>query len=293
MLRSMLVATLLVGLQGVAFAQTPEISADAPEAARSLGNAAESEADAGSSAEDPAEDGNAQGEDAEDGDKGDGDAKEGEGGSASGGGSRFKPLPGDVVELKNGKSITGIQVLRETPVHVEIVTAPGEPPLRIPRKQVKDVVYDDVDPNRLPPPAPVVPELPDVMEGNELQPEFHAKLTKPLSDQPIVFENTDIVAMMRDLRGRADVALVLLPGVHNTPVEQRQWTVTIPPGTPLMAVLQQDFTKQFPQFQVIFEYARVVIKTEQDVLEPAGAAPQAPATPAPSVAPAEDAPVAP
>lgn len=273
MLRSMLVATLFVGLQGVAFAQTPEISADAPE--ESAAGVGAEETAAGIEPVD------------EDGEEKDGEEKEDkeEGG---GGASRFKPLPGDVVLLKNGKSITGIQVLRETPVAVEIVTAPGEPPLRVPRKQVLEVQYDDIDPSRMPEPAPAAPAAPDVMEGNELQPEFHANLTKPLSNEPIVFENTDIVAMMRDLRQRAGVALVLLPGIHNTPVEQRQWTVTIPPGRPFMALLQEDFAKKFPQFQVVFEFARVVIKTEQDVIAPAEAAP-APA-PTPESAPATEAP---
>jgi hypothetical protein len=264
MLRSMLVATLFVGLQGVAFAQTPEISADASDAPPPEVGAPEPGA-----AIEPADEA--------------GDASEEKEEGASGGGSRFKPLPGDVVLLKNGKSITGVQVLRETPVSVEIVTAPGEPPLRVPRKQVLEVQYDDLDPSRLPEPAVVAPATPDVMEGNELQPEFHANLTKPLSDAPIVFENTDIVAMMRDLRQRAGVALVLLPGVHNTPLEQRQWTVTIPAGRTFMALLQEDFAKQFPQFQVVFEFARVVLKTEQDVI--------APAEPAPESVPAKEAPI--
>lgn len=262
LLRSLVLTAFLAGLSGGVVAQDAPAEDRAPASVQLGSKATDDSAEASSGDPDKKTDA---------GDEG--------GGAAS---SRFKPLPGDVVVLKNGKSITGIQVLRETPVAVEIVTAPGAEPMRVPRKQVQEVQYDDVDPSHMPEVVPEVAAAPDIMEGNELQPEFHAKLMKPLSDAPISFENTDVVEMLRDLRERAGVPLVMLPGVHNTPVAARQWTVTIPAGTPLMSLLQDAFAKQFPKFQVVFEFDRVVVKTEQDVLPPAAPAPAAPAPPTPA-----------
>jgi len=55
-------------------------------------------------------------------------------------------LEGDVITLKSGKRLAGVQVLRETPMGVQVEFLPGVAPLEIPRKQVASIDYDDIDP---------------------------------------------------------------------------------------------------------------------------------------------------
>jgi hypothetical protein len=52
-------------------------------------------------------------------------------------------LPGDVIYLKSGKKITGVQVLRELPDKIEVQVNEKIEPMTLPRRMVKSIEYDN------------------------------------------------------------------------------------------------------------------------------------------------------
>lgn len=174
------------------------------------------------------------------------------------------PKAGDMVVLMNGKSIGGVRVVRESPVFVEILSAPGAEPFRIPRRQVREVVRGDSDPFAAyaPGAGEGAVSAPDLMQGLELKPEFHQKISEPLSaSEPIAYGETELIAVIRDLRQRTGLTIRLSDGIRAMPEAERAWTVEVPAGKPLLALLQQDLLQAFPGLVVDLEYEAVSIRT--------------------------------
>jgi hypothetical protein len=182
---------------------------------------------------------------------------------------------GDVVHLLNGKAISGVKVLRETPVFVEILGAPGMEPFRIPRKQVREVVLSGVDPfaEMSASPGPGEAAVPDLMQGKELNPEFHKKLIAPLSEEAIAYGKTELIAVIRDLRQRTGLTIRLSDGIRAMPEAERAWDLNLPAGQSLLAVLQQDLLAAFPALVVDLEYEAVSIRTNAEPKPEASPAP--------------------
>lgn len=171
---------------------------------------------------------------------------------------------GDIVTLVSGKQLSGVQVLRETPVYIEIEVLEGLEPLRIPRKQVQEIVYDDIDPiarrrNRLFATEP----SPEVILGEELSAGFHRKLTAPLSDTPIEIEDQGFVMTLNYLAELAGVNIEVTEEAKTLPRDLRIRSFSIPAKTTLFSFFLSDFPKAFPALKVAYEFDKVIVSLRE------------------------------
>ncbi len=180
-----------------------------------------------------------------------------------------QPIKGDVVVFKSGKKLSGVQILRLTPRTVDIEYLPGLPPLKVQRKLVDNIVYDDIDAKQLRRRGSVgaSESAPEIIPGEELSPEFHRKLMASLSEEPIVFEATGFVKILNDLSARSGASLELTPEARQIPKEERNRDFTIKPGTSLYAFLREDFLKKYPALHVLYKFDKIVV-TKKTAPEP-------------------------
>jgi len=207
-----------------------------------------------------------------------------------------EPLPekGDVVFLKSGGRIIG-QVIRRTPREIEVELVPGVT-LKIPRKQVKNVRYDNLS---------LMSQIhasqgegegakEDLIVGRKVSAALHQKLNQDISEPPSKYENADFVEVITGFAGRLGIAITVDESLQQLPAEQRLWTFEMAPGTTLLQLLEDTFQKTFTGIEVVYKYDEVVLATKEAAQ--ALAPEQVPAGPAPAppaeIAPADQAPPA-
>jgi hypothetical protein len=175
-----------------------------------------------------------------------------------------KILPGDVIELKYGKTMSGVQILRETPKTVEVQTVKGVDPLMLPRGQIKDIKYDNVEASASGAANGTAAGGGNVsiMDGKELSPEFHEKLVAPLSKDALTLDNLPLVKIAGEIQRLSNVVIQLDPSVASIPTPETKRTFQIAPGVTLDAFLQNDFAKQYPQLSVEYRFDKVLISTK-------------------------------
>ncbi len=196
-------------------------------------------------------------------------------------------LEGDIIRLKNGSIISGVQVIRVTPRAVAVQVHPNLDPLEIPRRQVESIEYDDKDPLRGGQGEDEVARpQPDIFIGEELAPEFYRKLTAPISENPIIFQNIDCVALLADLAERTGVTIEISDVVREIPLAERIRHFEIPPNMSLLSFLQDSFQKTFTELKVFYPYDKAVVTTkaaaETNAAQPPPALPEATSSPPPS-----------
>jgi len=172
---------------------------------------------------------------------------------------------GDIIELTTGKQLTGVQVIRKTPTVLEIEVLPELEPLRIPRGQVVDIQYDNIDPRKRQREADRQEEegaKPDVLVGQKLSNELYERITAPVGDAPITRQNKDYVQVLRQLSQQAGIPLEIAPPVQQIPPRQRLWTVTVEPGVSFLAVLREKLLKDFPDLKLVYEYEKIILTTK-------------------------------
>ncbi len=174
-----------------------------------------------------------------------------------------RKLEGDIIRLKNGSVISGVQVIRVTPRAVVAQVHPNLDPLEIPRRQVESIEYDDKDPLRGDQTeGETAPPQPDIFIGEELAPEFYRKLTAPISQNPIIFQNIDFIALIADLAERTAVTIEISDEVREIPLEERIRSFEIPPNTSLLSFLQDSFLKSYAALRVLYPYDKAVVTTK-------------------------------
>ncbi|HOL20721.1 MAG TPA: hypothetical protein PK813_10845 [Candidatus Hydrogenedens sp.] len=183
-------------------------------------------------------------------------------------------IPGDVIYLKSGKKMKGVQVLRELPDKIEVQISENIEPLILPRRLVQSIEYDNIDPlkekglkEEL---AKTQSNAEDIIPGEELSKEFNQKMIAPLSDQPIVYENEGLLKILNDLTNKIGVKLEVDESIKTIPLEQRKKSFNISPGTSLYKFLQTDFATAYPMISVIYKYDKVNIslKTAPTLSQP-------------------------
>ena len=200
-------------------------------------------------------------------------------------------IKGDVVTLKSGAQLKGVQVLSQTASEVEVDVGAGVV-LAIPRRQVQDIQFDDIEPKRTKQPADAS-QKGDLFPGNKLKPEVSGKLTAPLQ-QPIKYEKTDLVKVLGELSERCGVAIVVDEPVKSLPENERLWTLETRPGTNLMGVLQDDFLKKFPALAVVYQFDKLLVTTKEKAAALAAQEPaQVPTPPTAAAAPQVNRPASP
>jgi len=196
------------------------------------------------------------------------------------------PVPlgpkGDVITFKRGAVLGGVQVVKRTPLVVELEIIPGVT-LSIPRKQVVNIEYDDFEP-QLGRESAAQPPTPEEIPGDKLKPEVSARLTNEIPGLPLEYENEDVLNILSELSKRAGVPIEVDDSVKNLPQGKRLWTIKATPGTTLMMLLQKDLLETFEDFSIVYQYDKLLVTVK-------GKGPQAPPPGRANVPPAPPKPV--
>jgi len=167
---------------------------------------------------------------------------------------------GDVVTLTTGAVLRNVQVIRRTPKEFEIQVV-AEVSLKIPRRLVADVQYDDVEPSRRRARPPARKEA-DTLVGAKLKPEVHKKLTSAIPEPVLRYEDTDLVTILDDLSRRVGVTIELDDEIKARPRTRLIWDLESKPGATLMAILEGEMRQRFPRMVVVYEYDRIRIRLQ-------------------------------
>ncbi|MBW7863892.1 MAG: hypothetical protein H3C30_05695 [Candidatus Hydrogenedentes bacterium] len=171
--------------------------------------------------------------------------------------SQPPPAEGDSVVLKNGKVLRGIRVVRVTPNMVELEYIPNRETMKIPRKQVTDIQYGNKAVSDGTGAGLADGNAPDVMLGEELSAEFHRKITAPVPDTPLSFENRDFLEILGDLAGRMGAEIVFEESVLQMPEQDRRVTITVPANTSLSTFFRREFREAVPAVKVSYEFEKI------------------------------------
>lgn len=172
---------------------------------------------------------------------------------------------GDSITLKTGKVISGVQILRATPLFYEVEITEGIEPLLLPRKMVEHVEYDDIDPLADRRRERMFPSRKEQREtaGDELEPALMDKLTAPLSSEEMSYEGRDLIEVLDELAKKQGVQIEIHKSVRNVRAERRAWNLTIAPDTSLMSVLQDHLLRDFKFLELEFQFDMIVVITKR------------------------------
>ncbi len=174
-------------------------------------------------------------------------------------------LEGDVIHLKTGTIMSGVQVLRSTPLYYEVQIIEGVDPMQVPRRQVERVEYDDIEPLR----QQLQEELfgPEeevtIASGEQVTSELRDKLMNPVTSEPMRFRNADFMSVLEELRDKLELNLRIHPSIRRLAPGRRNWTIEVPPDKTLMALLREDLAGEFEYVEVIFESDHIIVMTKR------------------------------
>lgn len=192
---------------------------------------------------------------------------------------------GDLLVMKSGAVMSGVQILKSTPTTFEIEVVKGMKPLVIPRRQVESVEYDDLDPARDARHADSRPKPQDdlMTDGKELSPELVDKLVKPIPGTPMTYDK-DYMQVFKEIGETCGVQIVIDPSLQRQPQQNRLWKIEVPEGTRLMDLLQRYWLKSFPAGKITYEFEMVILH-KKDVNPTPVAKPDETANPAATLPP--------
>ena len=170
---------------------------------------------------------------------------------------------GDVVHFKNGSKLTG-QVLSRSPLSFELQIVPGVV-LKVPRRQVEHVEYDDVTSAQLRRASTRKSgsAKQDLIPGSKLSSELYEKLSKGISDAPLKVEPQDLVIILNDLSKRTGVEIVVHESVKELPADKRTWGFDVPAGASLSSLLEDDLQRRLEAVDVVYKYDKVLVITKK------------------------------
>lgn len=181
------------------------------------------------------------------------------------------PAPkGDVITLKNGKVMSGVQVLRESPttIHVQIVA--GVDPLAIPRSQIAEIQYDNLSAEEAEEASAEAAGMNEAGLGKgETSLELATKLGQPVTPQDMPLQNRDMLDILKQFADAVGAPLEILPEVQQLPPVERQWRGMIPAGTSFMTILRERLPQDFPAIEADITADRVKIGLKAEAAEPA------------------------
>jgi hypothetical protein len=166
--------------------------------------------------------------------------------------------------MVSGTVMTGVQVVRSTPKFYEIQMVEGQPTIQIPRRQVKNVEYDDIDPGRERLREQMFPEAKEVTiaSGEKVTGELRDKLMAPVSADKQNYKDQDFVKVLEDVKTKTGTNLSIDKSVEDKPATQRRWTVEVPPDKTLMTLLREDLVGAFKWVEVVFESDSIIVMTK-------------------------------
>lgn len=179
--------------------------------------------------------------------------------NVSAGSVPVEPAPakprGDVLTLKSGQVIEGLQILRENSANYILGIIDGIT-LEIPRRQVVSVDYDDFDPKLRTRKSTMIP-------GQRISDTLEAKLNADISNPPFDDQDTDLVQVIGDIKARAGGALTVDTSVvDEMPPPARLWTVASEPGMTLGVLLRKKLLVDFPGLVMVFRDDEIIVTTK-------------------------------
>ncbi len=172
-------------------------------------------------------------------------------------------IPGDIVYFKSGKKMIGVQVLRELPDKIEIQVSENVEPLLLPRRLIKSIEYDNIDPLREKRQKEILSSLQHeddkIIPGEELSQEFNQKMRTPLSDTVITYKDEGLLKILGELTQKIGVKLEIDESIRTIPLEERKKSFEIPAGTSLYKFLQTDFATTCPNIQITYKYDKIFV----------------------------------
>jgi len=173
---------------------------------------------------------------------------------------------GDVVTLSTGKQLRGVQVIKSTPRVIVVQPAENVAPLELPRALVASIEFDDYTPGRDPKPDSSNDggDASTVILGEEISPELHNKLTKPLETEVRKVNEQDFVRILRQFGEQANVPLEFSKAVRGLPREARAWSFEAKPDMSLLHILQSEFSKAFPKLEWAYQYDKILVRRKQE-----------------------------
>ena len=172
---------------------------------------------------------------------------------------------GDVLHLKSGAMMSGVQILKSTPHHYEVELVKGVAPLLIPRNQVDFVEMDDFDPTRDRIRREMFPEAEEVSmaSGEKVTRDLMDKLSAPVSTEELSYERKDFVKILNEIAKDVGVKLQIDESVQSMQPNRRRWTFKTTPEKTLISLLQDDLVGKFNYIVVKFNDDTISIMTKQ------------------------------
>jgi hypothetical protein len=188
------------------------------------------------------------------------------------------PVAGDVITMKDGKVITGVQVVRATPSIIAIQIVPDVEPLELPRKMVESIAYDNLRPEDVK--LGMADGSGEAAGGGqgEISLELATNLGKSVTDTPLPLADRDVVEVLEEFARKLDVELEILPEVRQMQPARRLWNTTIPAGMAFTTLLREKLPADFPMLEAVFTFERVQLQRK-----PAEGAAPPPPPPAPGI----------
>ncbi len=176
-----------------------------------------------------------------------------------------KPLTGDVVVLNSGKTLSGVQVLRRTPLGYEIEVSKGVPPLFLPRTVVESITLDEYEPLRERRRRELQPRSQETTgRGGRIAPELRKKLSAELPGMPRTYRNENLIDIMQDFARLLDLKLKIDDSIRAERPGSIIWNnLNVPAKKTLMSILNEDFPKKFPQLQIDYDFDVIVVITKE------------------------------
>ncbi len=170
---------------------------------------------------------------------------------------------GDIVTLKSGKLISNVQVITRSPAYIELDVGDGIT-MKIPRNQISSIKYDKIEPVK---PKKATAEesdakTGDLIQGSKITAEISAKLTAPIPEPPLKYENQDLIVIMDELSKRLGITIIVDDPVKALPDKERIWSFQSTPDTTLMSLLQDSLLKSFVNLGVVYQYDKLLVTTK-------------------------------
>jgi len=172
-----------------------------------------------------------------------------------------RPAPqGDVIALKSGAVLKGLQIRRETLSCYVVVIIEDSLWLRVPRAQVRSVAYDAYDPpGKRTPESLVAHDRGQVLlPGQMISPHLMTCLTTDISDPPLKCQQTDFLAVLEEVATRARLRINVDESVKAMPHEERLWTYHTPPGATVQSLLDSLVT-DVQSLKIVFREDSVLL----------------------------------
>lgn len=171
---------------------------------------------------------------------------------------------GDTIHFKSGTTMSGVQVLRGTPTYYEVELVEGVDTLKIPRRQVDHVEYDDIDPlrerRRRAREQEREAELLMAL-GKEISPDLMSKLTTPIREPQLNIHEGDLVQILQDVAKRFEITIQIHRSVRTIPPPQRKWTLQSTGDNTPLDILREKLTEQFPNLVIDFQFDKILVQT--------------------------------